>query len=218
MKFDFRMPILVLVLAVFCFFIPILSDLHVPLMGGATVTAVESLQALLLLGFAVFSYIYIRPYSLTKGQKIFWLWSVAWWIVLFGRSISWGRDYFPDVPKVYFRTISVFVIAPVVFMLFSSTLRKEIAYKFKNALLPFWAVLLSVAGLILSDTIEHGRFFSVFLLHDLNYKDLIEEFYEFPLIVGLFLVAWPIMRADCLGMETAQASTEIQAADSNLSP
>lgn len=180
-----------------CLIFPFLPSLHLPLLGGMTVTAVESIQALMLFGFAVFSFFYIRPFELSKGQKQFWLWSVAWWIMLFGRSTSWGRDYFPEVPKIYFRGISVLVIAPVVFMLFLAPLRQEIAYKFKHVSLPIWALILAFIGLLMSDGIEHNRFFIHFIFTDFIYKDLMEELYEFPLIIGLFLVAYPLMKQDC---------------------
>ena len=81
-------------------------------------------------------------------------------------------------------------------MLFSSHLRAEIAHKFKTAHLSFWAVLLVVVGLVVSDAVEHSRYLAPFFLHDMMYKDLIEEVYEFPLIIGLFLVAYPIMQQD----------------------
>jgi len=196
-KFDFQLPVSILVMMICCLIFPILPSLHLPLLGGMTVTAVESIQALMLFGFAVFSFFYIRPFELSKGQKQFWLWSVAWGIMLFGRSTSWGRDYFPEVPKIYFRGISVLVIAPVVFMLFLAPLRQEIAYKFKHVSLPIWALILAFIGLLMSDGIEHNRFFIHFIFTDFIYKDLIEELYEFPLIIGLFLVAYPLMKQDC---------------------
>lgn len=197
MKFDFQLPVSILVMMICCLIFPFLPSLHFPLLGGMTVTAVESIQALMLFGFAVFSFFYIRPFELSKGQKQFWLWSVAWWIMLFGRSTSWGRDYFPEVPKIYFRGISVLVIAPVMFMLFLAPLRQEIAYKFKYVSLPIWALILAFIGLLMSDVIEHNRFFIHFIFTDFIYKDLMEELYEFPLIIGLFLVAYPLMKQDC---------------------
>lgn len=166
MKFDFQLPVSILVMMICCLIFPFLPSLHLPLLGGMTVTAVESIQALMLFGFAVFSFFYIRPFELSKGQKQFWLWSVAWWIMLFGRSTSWGRDYFPEVPKIYFRGISVLVIAPVVFMLFLAPLRQEIAYKFKHVSLPIWALILAFIGLLMSDGIEHNRFFIHFIFTD----------------------------------------------------
>jgi len=179
-----------------------------------TVTVVESIQALMLFGFAVFSFFYIRPFELSKGQKQFWLWSVAWWIMLFGRSTSWGRDYFPEVPKIYFRGISVLVIAPVVFMLFLAPLRQEIAYKFKHVSLPIWALILAFIGLLMSDGIEHNRFFIHFIFTDFIYKDLMEELYEFPLIIGLFLVAYPLMEQDCaVTKSTSQVIAEDDLSD-----
>jgi len=206
-KFDFQLPVSILVMMICCLIFPFLPSLHLPLLGGMTVTAVESIQALMLFGFAVFSFFYIRPFELSKGQKQFWLWSVAWWIMLFGRSTSWGRDYFPEVPKIYFRGISVLVIAPVVFMLFLAPLRQEIAYKFKHVSLPIWALILAFIGLLMSDGIEHNRFFIHFIFTDFIYKDLMEELYEFPLIIGLFLVAYPLMKQDCV--ETKSSSQVI---------
>lgn len=214
MKFDFQLPVSILVMMICCLIFPFLPSLHLPLLGGMTVTAVESIQALMLFGFAVFSFFYIRPFELGKGQKQFWLWSVAWWIMLFGRSTSWGRDYFPEVPKIYFRGISVLVIAPVVFMLFLAPLRQEIAYKFKHVSLPIWALILAFIGLLMSDGIEHNRFFIHFIFTDFIYKDLMEELYEFPLIIGLFLVAYPLMKQDCaVTKSTSQVIAEDDLSD-----
>lgn len=214
MKFDFQLPVSILVMMICCLIFPFLPNLHLPLLGGMTVTAVESIQALMLFGFAVFSFFYIRPFELSKGQKQFWLWSVAWWIMLFGRSTSWGRDYFPEVPKIYFRGISVLVIAPVVFMLFLAPLRQEIAYKFKHVSLPIWALILAFIGLLMSDGIEHNRFFIHFIFTDFIYKDLMEELYEFPLIIGLFLVAYPLMKQDCaVTKSTSQVIAEDDLSD-----
>ena len=214
MKFDFQLPVSILVMMICCLIFPFLPSLHLPLLGGMTVTAVESIQALMLFGFAVFSFFYIRPFELSKGQKQFWLWSVAWWIMLFGRSTSWGRDYFPEVPKIYFRGISVLVIAPVVFMLFLAPLRQEIAYKFKHVSLPIWALILAFISLLMSDGIEHNRFFIHFIFTDFIYKDLMEELYEFPLIIGLFLVAYPLMKQDCaVTKSTSQVIAEDDLSD-----
>lgn len=214
MKFDFQLSVSILVMMICCLIFPFLPSLHLPLLGGMTVTAVESIQALMLFGFAVFSFFYIRPFELSKGQKQFWLWSVAWWIMLFGRSTSWGRDYFPEVPKIYFRGISVLVIAPVVFMLFLAPLRQEIAYKFKHVSLPIWALILAFIGLLMSDGIEHNRFFIHFIFTDFIYKDLMEELYEFPLIIGLFLVAYPLMKQDCaVTKSTSQVIAEDDLSD-----
>lgn len=197
MLIDTRVSWSVLILAVLCLIFPFLADLQFPLLGGAVVRGVENIQALLLLILAVFSYFYMQPMHLPDGKKYFWIWAVLWWLLLFGRSTSWGRDYFPEVPKIYFRGISVLVIAPVVFMLFLAPLRQEIAYKFKHVSLPIWALILAFIGLLMSDGIEHNRFFIHFIFTDFIYKDLMEELYEFPLIIGLFLVAYPLMKQDC---------------------
>ena len=62
--------------------------------------------------------------------------------------------------------------------------------------IPAWAMLLTVLGLIISDGIEHSRIYGGIFLHQIAYKDLIEELHEFPLILGLFMVAFHIMQRD----------------------
>ncbi|ENW90375.1 MULTISPECIES: hypothetical protein [Acinetobacter] len=196
LSFDTRLSNQVFILFLLCLGLPFLVDLHLPLLDGQLVRGVENVQAFLLLFCAIFSYFYIRPFDLADGQKQFWLWAICWWLLLFGRSISWGRDYFPEVPKVYFRAISIVLIAPVVFMLFSRHLRAEIVRKFKSVSLPLWVLILSVVGLIAADSIEHGRAISFIFLHDVAYKDFMEEMYEFPLILGLFMMTLHIMKQD----------------------
>ena len=196
MLFDARLSWPILVTIILCCFLPLLADLSIPLFDGALVRSIENIQAFLLLCFAIVSYLYMRPLQLENGKKQFWIWAVLWWILLFGRSTSWGRDYFPAVPKVDFRVISVILIGAVAFMLFSSHLRQEIVHKFKTVTLPLWSVLLTLAGLLISDDIEHSRFLSSVFLHDLAYKDLMEELYEFPLIIGLFVISFYVMKCD----------------------
>ena len=196
MLIDTRVSWSVLIIAILCLIFPFLADVGFPLLGGAVVRGVENIQALLLLMFAVFSYVYMQPMRLSDGKKYFWIWAVLWWLLLFGRSTSWGRDYFPEVPKVYFPGISVVLIGSVVLMLFVKPLRTEIAVKMKTLNLPAWAMLLTVLGLIISDGIEHSRIYGGIFLHQLAYKDLMEELYEFPLILGLFVMAFHIMQRD----------------------
>lgn len=196
MLVDTRLTWPIVVIAILCCLFPFFADLQVPLLNGAMVRLVENLQAVLLFLCAVFSYFYIRPLQLENGQKQFWLWAVLWWLLLFGRSTSWGRDYFPEVPKPYFRAISVMLIAPVVFMLFSPHLRHEIRRKFKSFTIPVWAFMLAFSGLIISDAIQHKRAIDALFLRDIQYKDLMEELYEFPLILGLFLISYHLMKQD----------------------
>lgn len=193
---DTRVSWSVLIITLLCLFFPFLADFQFPLLEGTVVRGVENIQALLLLTFAAMSYFYMQPMKLPESKKYFWLWSVLWWLLLFGRSISWGRDYFPDVPKMYFRGISIILIGSVVFMLFTKPLRKEIAFKMKHVAIPAWAMLMTLMGLIISDGIEHGRIYGGIFLHQVAYKDLMEELYEFPLIIGLFIMAFNIMQQD----------------------
>lgn len=161
-----------------------------------SVRSIENIQAVLLLSFAIFTFAFMRPFQLENGQKLFWLWAACWWLLLFGRSTSWGRDYFPEVPKGFFRAISVVLIGSVLFPLMNGALRREIAHKFKTASISVWGIVLAVSGLIISDSIEHERMISAFFLHDQSHRNFVEEIFEFPLIFGLFIVAYGLMVQD----------------------
>ncbi len=84
------------------------------------------------------------------GKKQFWLVGCCMVVVAIWSEHKLGRDDFPDVPKPYFRLISVFMIAPVVFMLFSPHLRHEIVHKLKTMALPIWPLGLVLLGLLMS--------------------------------------------------------------------
>ncbi|MCS2167607.1 hypothetical protein [Scandinavium manionii] len=177
--------------------IPFTPEIGLSLLHGYTVRVIEHSQALLLLLGAMLTFSYMKPFQLTEGARKFWLWTVLWWVVLLGRSTSWGRDYFPDLPKAIFRSISVVLIAGLVFsFLLSSQLRKAIAVRLKTWRIPLWTCLLVVTLFLLADTVEHHRLLSPIFLHDSNYQDLIEELFETPLIFGLLLIALDFMRQD----------------------
>ena len=208
---DTRLSGMVLIMAVCCFVFPIFATTYLPLFDGMTVKAIEAMQAVMLLSFALYCYFYMNPLSLPQGQKLFWLWAIIWWIMLFGRSISWGRDYFPDLPKPYFRALSVCYIAPVFFMLLSKALRQEIMHKLKTMCIPAWAFVFTLGGLMMSEAIENERSISNLILFDVSYKNLIEELYEFPLILGLMFMCFSIMKQQKQGNESVESTSELLA-------
>lgn len=199
MLVDTRFTWPIFVIFILCLIYPFFNDVQFVLWGNTEVRLIENIQAFMLLFFAIVSYLYIRPLQLKQGQKQFWLWAICWWLLLFGRSTSWGRDYFSEVPKVYFRAISIVLIASVVLPLFQSSLRQEIVYKFKTAVIPIWGVVVAFVGLIISDAIEHNRFITTYFFSDFSNKNLMEELYEFPLILGLFVVSFSLMKAEKQG-------------------
>lgn len=196
MLVDTRLTWPLFLIAVACFIFPFLSHTHFMLLGMTEVRLLENLQALLLLGIAVFSFLYMKPLQQESGKKEFWLWAVCWWVLLFGRSTSWGRDYFPEVPKIYFRGISIVLISAVVFPLLNKVLRQEIVLKLKTATFPVWAMIVTAAGLIISDAVEHHRLLGHIILPADGNESFIEELYEFPLILGLFFISYHLMKED----------------------
>ncbi len=196
MQVDTRLSWPIFVILILCIIFPFFDGIQFTFLGDSEVRLIENIQAFMLLFFAIFSYFYMRPFELKQGQRQFWLWAILWWLMLFGRSTSWGRDYFPEVPKIYFRCISIVMIGSVVLTLFQSNLRQEIAHKFKTAAIPIWGLVAAFLGLIISDAIEHHRYISTFILTEASNKSLMEELYEFPLILGLFMVAYGLMKED----------------------
>lgn len=199
MKFDKRLTPMTVVLAAFACIIPFFADFSLPLYHGLLVEVIENVQALWLLFAFVFTLRFALAAPLTSERKRFWLWAAIWWLVLLGRSVSWGRDYFPHEPRLLFRAISVLLIgALVLFPLFSSVLRQQISHRLRHQTLLLWSFALVVVSFLISDSVEHHRVIAHFFLHKRAYQDLIEELYEFPFMIGLFYVCRDLMRREPL--------------------
>lgn len=196
MKLDTHVSLPVIVLIVVSVLFPLAADWRIPLLGGELVTQIENMQAVWLLFGAVFTLWYIRPHLRPEGEKQFWMWAALWWLVLLGRSTSWGRVYFPEAPHIVFKAISVILVGGLLLSLGSLPLRREIARRLRNMTLPLWLMAVTVGTFLIADTIEHHRLLAPLFVHDLNYVDLMEELYEIPFMVGLFLVTFYFMKAD----------------------
>ncbi|MFJ2973751.1 hypothetical protein ACIPDS_03610 [Kluyvera sp. NPDC087067] len=208
MKLDTQITIPVIGLVVLSALLPLAADWQIPLLGGAVVTQIENVQALWLLFGALFTAWYIKPYSRPKGEKQFWMWAVMWWIVLLGRSTSWGRAYFPEVPHIVFRIISVILVGGLLLSLLSSSLRKEIARRMKENSIPVWLLAVTVLTFLISDTVEHHRLLAPLFVRDVHYADLMEELYEVPFLIGLFLTTFYFMRADKMAKKVYSSATQ----------
>lgn len=165
------------------------------------VEPVETSQALWLLFCGVFTLAAMLPLNFNKSKKTFWLWSAYWWFVLLGRSISWGRDYFPEVPHLYFRILSIFWIAPLVLLLFSGYLRSEIKNKAKNTPVPMAIFSVALCCFLISDTVEHHRMLSFIFLARPEHQDIVEELYEIPFMLALFMTACYYMKVDKIALK-----------------
>lgn len=196
MKFDTYLPFSVVVMVVLSLLFPFAADWHLPLLGGALVTLIENAQALWLLFGALFTAWYIKPLSRPEGEKQFWMWAVLWWMVLLGRSTSWGRAYFPEQPQFVFRVISVVLIGGLALSLLSGPLRKDIVRRVKEVTMPLWLLVVTICSFIISDTVEHHRLLAPLFVHNSQYADLMEELYEIPFMVGLLLVTYYFMKMD----------------------
>lgn len=159
-----------------------------------TVLAIETFQSLWLLFGALFTWCYIKPMQYNDARKLFWLWSISWWILLLGRGISWGRDYFPDMPKPYFRAISIVLIGVTACMALLPAVRGDIVRRWRQDALPVWDILLLVCYFVIVDTIEHHRMLAFLFVYDEQRTDLLEELFELPFMFSLFAVAFLLQR------------------------
>lgn len=199
MKLNTQLTLPTLILGLVIVAIPFTANWNLPLLNGTVVRWIENGQALWLLFGAVFTLCYIRPLSRPEGGKQFWLWAAVWWLVLLGRSTSWGRDYFPEHSKLLFRAISVVLIAMIILpVLLSKRLRLDIVRRVRNEPLPVWMLAITACAFLISDTVEHHRLLAPIFLHNTHYGDLIEELYELPFMAGLFLMNFGFMQRDKL--------------------
>lgn len=88
------------------------------------------------------------------------------------------------------------IAALVLPVLFSAGLRKEIVRRLRNVPLPLWLFAVTACSYLISDTVEHHRLLSPIFLHNARYTDLIEELYEVPFMIGLFMVTVGFMQQD----------------------
>lgn len=197
MKLNTQITFPTLILGLVIVAIPFTANWNLPLLNGTVVRWIENGQALWLLFGAVFTLGYIRPLSRPEGEKQFWLWATVWWLVLLGRSTSWGRDYFPEQPKLLFRAISVVMISMIILpVLLSKRLRLDIVRRVRNEPLPLWLLTITACAFLISDTVEHHRLLAPIFLHNVQYSDMIEELYELPFMAGLFLMNLGFMQRD----------------------
>ncbi|MFC3396753.1 hypothetical protein [Brenneria rubrifaciens] len=195
MKLDRSISSHTVAIFLFALFLPYIGH-HSYAARQEVINVVELLQSLLLLFGALFTWFYIKPLRCKRDKRIFWLWSISWWVLLFARGISWGRDYFPDFPRSYFRVISVVLIGITLLMFLLPSLRREIVRRVRTEVMPVWDGGLMVVYFLISDTIEHHRLLSFLFVYDTQYKDLMEELYELPFIFSLFFVAFYLQKRD----------------------
>ena len=197
MKLNTQITFPTLILGLVIVAIPFTANWNLPLLNGTVVRWIENGQALWLLFGAVFTLGYIRPLSRPEGEKQFWLWAAVWWLVLLGRSTSWGRDYFPEQPKLLFRAISVVMISMIILpVLLSKRLRLDIVRRVRNEPATALAAGDHRLRILISDTVEHHRLLAPIFLHNVQYGDMIEELYELPFMAGLFLMNLGFMQRD----------------------
>ncbi|MCX8650339.1 hypothetical protein J3U21_08105 [Gilliamella sp. B2776] len=110
--------------------------------------------------------------------------------MLFGRGISWGRDFFPDIPRIYYKIIASIIIAIPLLSIFLPSIRQEIIRRYKFEIIPVWHLFFAFLFLGIADIAEHRRLGYEFLVLEPDRKDLIEELMEIPCLLSLALTTF----------------------------
>lgn len=189
-KFDFhfyKSSIFIVALSAILY---ILGNFLIPLYNGLSVTIVEHIQSLFLLFMCGYTYHYAKSVKNHKSLYEFWIWTIFWWFMLFGRGISWGRDFFPEVPRFYYKIIAGIVMGIPFLTLFLPTIRQEIARRYHYEQVPVWHILFAFLFLGIADIAEHHRIGHQLLVLSHERKDLIEELMEIPCLLCLALTTF----------------------------
>ncbi|MBP6563387.1 MAG: hypothetical protein KA214_07960 [Neisseriaceae bacterium] len=163
-----------------------------PLNHGITVTVIEQIQALWLLFCGIYAYkIHKKCQVLNENQAIS-LWLAAIWWLLLGRSMAWGRDYFPDdVPRLYFQPLALILVGLPIYLLCRRDTRRQMKALWLKFRWPVWLCLATTLLFIAAQVIESERLFSLLPAGiDPDRRDLIEELFETPFMFFLFWVNW----------------------------
>ncbi len=160
-----------------------------PLADGLTVLILEQIQALWLLFCGVYfthQWLKARPQQQNHFAAA---WFASMWWLLLGRSMAWGRDYFPNIDHDAFRPIAIVLIAlPIVLLCLPQT-RRQLKGLIQCFHWPVWLCLMVVAYFAVSQIIESERMFQrlpPFI--DPDRRDLIEELFEIPFMLFLFWI------------------------------
>lgn len=164
---------------------------------GLTVILIEHAQSLFLLFMAGYTYSYAQKVKSNPDVYKFWIWTIFWWLLLFGRGISWGRDFFPEVPRFYYKIIASILIAiPILSMFIVASIRREIKRRYSTEKIPVWHTFFAFFYLGLADIAEHHRIGYEYLVLNSNNSDLIEELMEFPCLFSLALVVFYLQKRE----------------------
>ncbi|WP_141674159.1 hypothetical protein [Gilliamella sp. wkB112] len=189
-KLDFHFYKSSIFIVILSGFLYIIGNFFLPLYDGLTVTLIEHSQSLFLLFMCAYTYRYTKRVSNTPDLYKFWIWTIFWWFMLFGRGISWGRDFFPEVPRFYYKIIASILMAIPILGIFLPTIRREIVRRFKFEQIPVWHIIFAFLFLGIADIAEHHRIGHQFLVMTKERKDLIEELMEIPCLLSLALITF----------------------------
>ena len=133
--------------------------------------------------------IYATTLAMTRPkERFFWIWATLWWILLIGRSINWGRIYFPGYPREYYRMIGISIGLLILVPLLIRQKRDKLLVMIKTHGFPYKILLMLILIYLGIDQVEQDRYLfrqfnQIATITDTN---LFEEVIELFFIAGLF--------------------------------
>lgn len=149
---------------------------------------VEQVQSFMLITISIYTFFYAKRYNKNSDIRKFWHWTLLWWLVILARGISWGREFYSQLPYVIYRIISIIIISAPIITMFLPAIRRQIHHRFWLEKIPMWHIILAFLFLGISDIIEHHRVGVNFLLCSPERQDLLEELMEVPCFLSLIFV------------------------------
>ncbi|STD48261.1 Uncharacterised protein [Edwardsiella tarda] len=89
---DIFLFIMIIAITLYAIWLPPSGE---PAWLASSIDYIEQGQALWLAFVVLFIPYRCWRERLDAGDRRFWYWATLWWLTLLGRSISWGRVYFP---------------------------------------------------------------------------------------------------------------------------
>ncbi|WP_392451853.1 hypothetical protein AABD69_04370 [Edwardsiella piscicida] len=163
---------------------------------AALIQRIEFTQGIWLVFGALFTLQWCKKNALSATDRHFWLWVALWWLLLLGRHMSWGRIAFPAGPALLYRAIPLLLIMALAIPLCFRSLRGAIAERARRHPVPLWTLGAVIGAFILADAVEHQRAYVAFLQPENRYKELIEEMFECPFMLGLFQITRTLIAAE----------------------
>ncbi|MDR3211238.1 MAG: hypothetical protein LBU79_04900 [Planctomycetota bacterium] len=146
--------------------------------------------ALMGVGFVSALLAYVFPFH-SKEWQSFWGWSLWCWVIVFGRTVNWGRILVDnDLPHFWFNCIAIILLLLAAVGFFRRGCWRQSWELLIRSRFPFWILVIGLLLFAGSEIVEHQRL-GVVVPADL--ADVYEEAMEIPVFLSVLFVTWSLL-------------------------